>query len=73
MGGSYVKVLVGSVVYPTLAALLAVAARAACVHFFVGAREPAPLRHWNANKHVHTDGLTFVPPLPPPNGFLFMY
>lgn len=60
MGGSYVKVLVGSVVYPTLAALLAVAAWAACVHFFVGAREPAPLRHWNANKHVHTDGLTFT-------------
>jgi hypothetical protein len=60
----YVRLVVSSVVYPTLLVLLAALSWATYVHLFVGRNEPAPLHHWNLDKHVHLDGLTFV--LPPP-------
>jgi hypothetical protein len=64
----FARLVVASVLYPTLVAVLILTGLVAYATIFAG-RDSAP-HHWNANKHVHTDGLTFVP-LPPPPKHLF--
>jgi pimeloyl-ACP methyl ester carboxylesterase len=54
----FARLVVASVLYPTLVAVLILTGLVAYATIFAG-RDSAP-HHWNANKHVHTDGLTFT-------------